>query len=33
MKEIKELYNLIMKSDFGNKLVEISYSDSLCIIV
>lgn len=28
MKEIKELYNLIMKSDFGNKLVEISYSDS-----
>lgn len=27
MKEIKDLYDLIKKSDFGNKLVEIEYSD------
>lgn len=28
MKEIKDLYDLIKKSDFGHKLVDISYSDS-----
>ena len=28
MKEIKDLYDLIKKSDFGHKLVEISSSDS-----
>lgn len=28
MKEIKDLYDLIKKSDFGHKLVEISISDS-----
>lgn len=28
MKELVELYNLINKSDFGHKLVEIEYSDS-----
>lgn len=27
MKEIKDLYDLIKKSDFGHKLVEIEYSD------
>lgn len=29
MKEIKDLYDLIKESDFGHKLVEISYSDSV----
>lgn len=28
MKEIKELYDLINKSDFGHKLIDLSYSDS-----